>query len=477
MSQPSNFGPLVGAAVLRPPEIPDLESFWGRSQNYSQLTVAEYNLNKRLQVADYRPDTAWPIWRLALILALGIGVLSGCHRKPRPIIMLPNTSWASQELWRKAGEAVEEDRNEPMGSRASVQVPDELKQYSNRHQFLGTQLAEFHKEGYKIPKDYADLAELIREGQLFEMPPVGRDYVLFGIGGRADRGLLTHYDPATGSSIPLYPDEHEVDKASSGFDSRIDEATGSILELGRQLRALGRRDRRRAASLRAEISNRRNLIASLVYTKTAIDSWYRDPARRAELLAKYRRLAGLASDFGGFSYDLGDPEARLEFKMRLLGCIRPAARSILEEIAADYDREFKRPLPVTSMVRTIEYQKQLGEVNPNAARNAVPPHTTGLAFDVYYHYMTAAEQNFLMNEIARMKDAGRVEALRETRDHFHIFAFGDGQRPSGQLIAESTSELGDKAAAGMGRSRLASTIKLRPTASTVRAVSHRRTRS
>src|SRR5262249_49832447 len=289
---------------------------------------------------------------------------------------------------------------------------------------------------------YPDLAELIRDGQLVEMPAVGRDYILFGIGGRADRGPLTRYDPATGSRIPLYADQCEIDKASSELNSPIDDASGSILELDRHFRVLARRDRRRAASLRAEISNRRNLITSLEQTRRAIDSWYGDPARRAELLAEYHRLADLASDFSGSSYDLADPEARLEFKIRLLGCIRPAARSILEEIAADYDREFKRPLPVTSMVRTIEYQKELGEVNPNAARNAIPPHTTGLAFDVYYHYMTGAEQDFLMKEIAQMKDAGRVEALRETRDHFHIFAFGDGQRPSGQLIAESTTEIG-----------------------------------
>jgi len=417
------------------------------------------------------------MWRLVPILALGIALLSGCHHKPKPIIMLPNTSWESQELWKKAAQQVEEDRNEPVGSRATVQVPEELRQYSNRHQFLGTQVAEFHKQRYRIPKDYADLADLIREGQLIEMPPVGRDYILFGIGGRADSGPLTHYDAATGSSIPLYPDEHEIDKARFELNSSIDEATGSVLELSRQLRALGRHGRSRAASLRTEISNRRNLLASLEQTKAAIDSWYGDPPRRAELLDQYRRLADLASDFAGGSYNLANPEARLEFKMRLLGSIRPVARTVLEEIAGDYDRQFKRPLPVTSMVRTIEYQKELGEVNPNAAHNAVPPHTTGLAFDVYYHYMTAAEQDFLMKEIARMKDAGRVEALRETRDHFHIFAFGDGKRPSGQLIAESTGEIGDRVAAGIGRSRVASNVKWRPAPNMMRAVPHRRTRS
>ena len=36
---------------------------------------------------------------------------------------------------------------------------------------------------------------------------------------------------------------------------------------------------------------------------------------------------------------------------------------------------------------------------------------------MYYHYMTAAEQNHLMRKVADMESAGRVEALRENRDH------------------------------------------------------------
>jgi hypothetical protein len=390
---------------------------------------------------------------------------------------LTNAAWASQELWKEAAEQVEEQRNEPMGSRAKVQVPEELKQYSNRHEFLGTQVAEFRKEGYGIPQDYGDLAVMISKGDLVEMPLVSKDYVLFGIGGLADRGPITRYDRATGSSIPLYADQGEADKGSADLAGKIADATSSIDELVGELRNVQRRDRRRAASVRAQVSNQRSLVASLEQTKAVMDSWYGDPVRRAALLADYQRLAALASDFGGSSYDLQDPEARLEFKLRLLGYIRPAARTVLEEIASDYNRQFKRPLPVTSMIRTMEYQKELGEVNPNAARNSVPPHTTGLAFDVYYHYMTAAEQDFLMNEIARMKDSGRVEALRETRDHFHIFAFADGRRPSGQLIAESTSEMGEAGLAGASRGRIASAIRWKPRASLVRLASHRRSRS
>jgi hypothetical protein len=76
-------------------------------------------------------------------------------------------------------------------------------------------------------------------------------------------------------------------------------------------------------------------------------------------------------------------------------------------------------------------------VNANATQIATPPHTTGLAFDVYDRYMTAAEQNELMRYVAELEDEGRVEALRETRDHIHIFAFADGRRPAEALIARS----------------------------------------
>ena len=53
-------------------------------------------------------------------------------------------------------------------------------------------------------------------------------------------------------------------------------------------------------------------------------------------------------------------------------------------------------------MRTERYQQLLGEVNANATRIATPPHTTGLAFDVFDRYMTAAEQNELMRYVAEL---------------------------------------------------------------------------
>ena len=69
-----------------------------------------------------------------------------------------------------------------------------------------------------------------------------------------------------------------------------------------------------------------------------------------------------------------------------------------------------------------------------------PPHSTGLAFDIDYRYMSAAEQSFVMNELARVKDDGRIEAIRERNANYHVFVFIDGRRPSDELIAVSLDE-------------------------------------
>jgi hypothetical protein len=109
----------------------------------------------------------------------------------------------------------------------------------------------------------------------------------------------------------------------------------------------------------------------------------------------------------------------------------------MEEIAVAYREKFERPLPITSLVRPDEYQHQLGKTNANATRIQTPPHSTGLAFDIYYRFMTAEEQRHVMDHLARLKDEGRIEVLRENRDHYHVFAFVDGSRPAEEFISQS----------------------------------------
>jgi hypothetical protein len=155
----------------------------------------------------------------------------------------------------------------------------------------------------------------------------------------------------------------------------------------------------------------------------------------ARLFAEYAALSELARDFGGRAYDLRDRESAREFQARLLSFLRPPALAVLEELGTAYQAKFGRPLPATSLVRTEEYQRLLRESgNPNAADVQPPPHTTGLAFDIYYRFMTAAEQEFVMGEIARLEREGRVEALRELRDHYHVFVFPEGHPPDAKKV-------------------------------------------
>lgn len=154
----------------------------------------------------------------------------------------------------------------------------------------------------------------------------------------------------------------------------------------------------------------------------------------------YAPLQALAKNFAGRSYDLENPADRVALKSSMLSSLRPAALKILEEVADAYHRQFDRPLPVSSLVRPDEYQQALRRVNRNAVLIEAPPHSTGLAFDIDYRYMSGPEQTFVMAELARLKNEGRIEAIRERNANYHVFAFINGTRPSDDLIAASLED-------------------------------------
>ena len=297
---------------------------------------------------------------------------------------------------------------EVRGSPGRVEIPDELKHYEDHRRFLAVQMADSQDRHYRLPDDEADLAELIRQGEVVEMPPLGDDYVLYDLGTDVTDDPLVHYDPESGKDIRLFPSLAEY----QAEDQRLAAAAAG--------------SGRAAAKARAE--------------RELLESQYGDPERRDALLREYQAVTSLASDFGGATYNLRDPADRRRFQIRLLSFIRPQAREVLLEIAKDYHQRFGRPLPVTSMIRTQRYQRRLGRVNRNATPVEMPPHTTGMAFDVSYKFMAPDEQNFIMDEVARLKEGGRVEALRERRNHFHIYVLAGGPPPEA-LIASFFDEV------------------------------------
>src|SRR5215213_9070758 len=102
------------------------------------------------------------------------------------------------------------------------------------------------------------------------------------------------------------------------------------------------------------------------------------------LVEEWQILDAQARAFGPRGYDLGKPGDRRAFRARLLSFVRPEALAVMVEIARQYREQFGRPLAFTSLVRSEHYQLQLGETNANATKIAIAPHTTGLAFDIFY---------------------------------------------------------------------------------------------
>jgi len=156
----------------------------------------------------------------------------------------------------------------------------------------------------------------------------------------------------------------------------------------------------------------------------------------------YQSLQNLARNFNGRSYDLNNPSDRYALKVNMLSAIRPQALKIIEQVATAYHNQFARPLPVSSLVRPEQYQHSLRRVNRNAVTIDAPPHSTGLAFDIDYRYMSVAEQNFVMRELAQLKNEGKIEVIRERSANYHVFAFINGTRPSDDLVTASLEKAG-----------------------------------
>jgi pSer/pThr/pTyr-binding forkhead associated (FHA) protein len=150
---------------------------------------------------------------------------------------------------------------------------------------------------------------------------------------------------------------------------------------------------------------------------------------------KYAVLSKLAENFAGQKYDLENPVHRKQMRMRLLRMFQPRAKPILEELAAAYNQKFGRPLRVTSLTRSMDYQKLLNAGNANSYKvtgeGSLPPHTSGCAFDLARKHMPVEEQNFFMAKLAEMERAGKLDALIEYGANacFHIFIYHDGNQP------------------------------------------------
>jgi uncharacterized protein DUF5715 len=416
---------------------------------------------------------------VGLAVALAIGLLSRSSVQAptsEPEVAPPPALTSSEaRTWKKAAQQVEEKRGEPTGMAAAVQVPAELRHYAERRRFLAVQVAETQEQDVDLPHDEAALIEQIQAGKLVRMGVLGDDYILYGVGASATGEPFAHWDERTGARIPLFDGWGDADDAEQEVAAQVaakkDEAAARRAEL-RRIR-VSTRTRTRRRQLQAQIRTADREAAALETRRKQLAAWYDDYDRRRLLVGEYGRIQEFARDAGGRSYDLLQPSERRLMRARLLAYVRPEARDVILELARRYHERFNRPLAVTSLVRTEAYQLQLGRTNPNATTIDSPPHATGLAFDVHYGHLTAAEQEAVMDDLRQWESDGRVEALRETRNHFHVFVFPDGQRPSEQLITASLDDVrpgrvvqrtsgGSRSKVAASRARRAASVKKAP---------------
>lgn len=358
------------------------------------------------------------------------------NRRKADYVSNPSTiRTADPDLWARAMEKMKEER--PAAEATAIEIPPQLRHYSDRHWFLAAQVAEVRKFNVHSCQDFVDLASMIERGELVVLPAVTENYILFGVGARANDGEFSRYQDE--QNIELY-NESELRDAYGRLESTRSKIQAEISRLQSQLATLKKADGKKREELQKELATRQQELKANDDDKALLDRSYGQPDQRQKLLSDYASLQTLAKNFAGRSFNLDDSSDRQAMKVSMLSSLRPAAVKVLEEIAKVYYDRFNRPLPISSLVRPEQYQHALNRVNRNAVLIDTPPHTTGLAFDIDYRYMSGAEQTFLMAQLARMKDQGRIEVIRERNANYHVFAFIDGQRPSDDLITASLDE-------------------------------------
>jgi len=106
---------------------------------------------------------------------------------------------------------------------------------------------------------------------------------------------------------------------------------------------------------------------------------------------------------------------------------RPWTATFLSDLARAHAAQFHSPLLVTSAVRTVEYQKQLGRVNGNAAAaegDIASPHLTGGTIDIAKQGLSRQEIAWMRARLLPLQSAGKIDVEEEFKQScFHITVY------------------------------------------------------
>lgn len=104
--------------------------------------------------------------------------------------------------------------------------------------------------------------------------------------------------------------------------------------------------------------------------------------------------------------------------------LRPWAHLLLQRLASQFRARFGRPLRVTSLLRTVAYQRSLARRNGNAAAATGPKasvHLTGACMDISKKGMTRTQQSWVRNVLYSLRQKGYLYAIEEYQQPvFHV---------------------------------------------------------
>ena len=107
--------------------------------------------------------------------------------------------------------------------------------------------------------------------------------------------------------------------------------------------------------------------------------------------------------------------------------VRPWTKLFLDRISSQFRRRFGRPLRITSLTRTVEYQNQLSRRNGNAASpygKKRSSHLTGASLDISKKGLSGAQVNWLRRVLLSLHQKEHLFAVEEFyQPNFHVMVY------------------------------------------------------
>jgi hypothetical protein len=126
---------------------------------------------------------------------------------------------------------------------------------------------------------------------------------------------------------------------------------------------------------------------------------------------------------------------------------RPWTRDFVNDLGRSFYAEFRRPIQITSAVRTMEQQKKLRRRNRNAAPidgEVASSHLAGTTVDIGKRGLSRKQKKWLEQYLKDLQDQGYIEAAEERRQAcFHVMVLQRYSELRQSSVAEELSEATD----------------------------------